>query len=273
MRLKTMPFALPDLFIGRLQEDLTKTYSDFWFIFKDSKLLVHEDSMQPFQEKNLPFERTLYVGTFKDFHILAGEVSLSKEPPLGAVWLDLKELYGKMDEAFCALAGRASQLILWDRTHQFCGQCGKKTTDRQNERAKECPSCHLLAFPKICPVVMALVQKEDEILLARGVHFPTGFYSALAGFVDPGETLEQCVKREVFEEVGLLIDNIQYFGSQPWPFPNSLLIAFTCDWKSGEIKIDPSEIVDAKWFKKDNLPLLPQTLSISRILIDSVLPR
>ena len=120
---------------------------------------------------------------------------------------------------------------------------------------------------------MALVQRKEEILLARGPSFPMGFYSVLAGFVEPGETLEQCVQREVFEEVGLHVENIQYFGSQPWPFPNSLMVAFTCQWKSGEIKIDPSEIVDAQWFHKGNLPTLPPEISISRILIDETLSK
>jgi len=271
MQLKTMPFTLPDLFANRLQKDLTKLHDEFWFIFKDSRLLVHEDSMQPFQEKNFPLERSLYLGTFKKSHVHAGEAALYAEPPLGTVWADLKTLYGKMDEDLYALAGRAVQLILWDRTHQFCGQCGKKTSERLNERAKECASCNLLAFPKISPAIMALVQRGDEILLARGPHFPKDMYSVLAGFVDPGETLEQCVKREVFEEVGLHVDSIQYFGSQSWPFPNSLMAAFSCKWKSGEIKIDPLEIIDAQWFKQGNLPLLPPEMSISRTLIDATL--
>lgn len=270
MSLKTMPFALPDLYTDHIHKDPADSRHEFWLIFKDSKLLIDKDSMQPFQARDLLLKRSLYMGTYSDFHIHIGEASFSI-PPSGAIFKDLKALFGKMDEAFFSLAGRAVQLISWDRTHQFCGQCGNKTSDRQNERAKECLSCKLLFFPRISPVIMALVQKEDEILLARGVNFPMGFYSALAGFVDPGETLEQCVKREVFEEVGLRVDDIRYFSSQSWPFPNSLMIAFTCQWKSGEIRIDPSEIIDARWFKRDNLPLLPPEFSISRVLIDAAL--
>lgn len=272
MQLSTMPFALPNFFYDRIQKNLTEASNEFWFIFKDTKLLVQQDTMQPFQTKDLAFKSTLYMGIFKESHIHIAEALLAV-PPLGAIWQDLRGLYGKIDEALFALAGRAAQLIVWHHTHQFCGECGSQMTDSQTERAKECTRCHLLAYPRICPAMMALIRKGDEILLARGTRAPIAFYSLLAGFVEPGETLEQCVEREVFEEVGLQVEDIQYFGSQAWPFPNSLMIAFTCKWKSGEIKIDPSEIVDAQWFKKDNLPLLPPAFSLSRILIDAAITR
>lgn len=268
--LKMMPFAPPDLFFNLLQRDASDLSEEFWFIFKDAKLLVQEHSLQPVQEKNLILEHSLYLGKFKQLHVYVGE-ALSSIAPLNAIWVDLKTMYGKMNPELFALAGRAVQFAGWNRMHQFCGQCGSKTIDKRNERAKECPSCHTLHFPKIAPAIMALIQKEEEILLARSPHFPPGIYSILAGFVDPGETLESCVRREVFEEVGLQVENIQYYGSQPWPFPNSLMIAFTCTWKSGEIKIDHLEIEDAQWFKKDNLPPLPPEMSISRILLDTYL--
>lgn len=265
--MEPIPFSVPNLFFDRIQKEPSDSEEDFWFIFKDSQLLVRADTMEPFQMKDPTLVRSIYMGTYDGRHIHVGE--WAQPAPPGAIWADLKTLYSKMDEALYALAGRAAQLILWDQTHQFCGKCGTKMIDRLNERAKECPACKLLAFPKICPVVMVLIEKGDEILLARGPHFAKGMYSILAGFVDPGETLEQCVQREVFEEVGLRIDELKYFGSQSWPFPNSLIIAFTCQWKSGEIKKDPQEIEDAQWFKKGDLPLLPPKLSIARIVIDS----
>lgn len=267
----SMPLALPEHFSSHLRKDTLAFGDELWFVFKDSKLLVHQDTLYPFQKKPLPLARSLYMGTFDSHHIFAGEISSPEPPPAEGVWMDIKMLYGKIDDALIGLAGRAVQLIAWDRTHAFCGQCGSRTIERTNERAKECPECGMLAFPKIAPAIMALVQKEDELLLARSPHFPEGMYSVLAGFVDPGETLEQCLKREVFEEVGLHVDQIEYFGSQPWPFPHSLMIAFSCRWTSGEIKIDPAEIADAQWFKKDRLPLLPHKMSISRILIDAFL--
>ncbi len=252
-----IPFAAPSHFVDRIQKD-PGLEKELWFIFKGSKLLVSEEAIP------LPLACRLYLGTYKEFHVYAAEAESALPRAV-----ELRQLFGKMDEDLLALAGRASQLVHWDRTHQFCGRCGAKTADRPNERAKECPSCKLLAYPKISPVIITAVKKGEEILLARGPHFPMPFFSALAGFVDPGETLEQCVKREVFEEVGLQVDEIRYFASQPWPFPHSLMIAFTCQWQSGEIKIDPVEIAEAYWFKKDNLPLLPPPFSIGRILIDA----
>lgn len=266
--MRTTPFAIPGHFSDRIKKDPADAQNEFWFIFDNSKLLVDQCSKLPFQEKMLPLKHSLYMGTFNNCHVHTGIVD-SQTPPPGAIWEELRKLYGKIDDDLLALAGRASQLVLWERTHQFCGQCGSKTSQREHERAKECSSCKLISFPKISPVIIVLIERGEELLLAKGTHSATGFYSALAGFVEPGETLEQCVKREVREEVGLEVDQIQYFGSQSWPFPNSLMIAFTCKWRSGEIKIDPSEIADARWFTVNNLPLLPPDYSISRILIDS----
>lgn len=271
MVLKTMPFARPYSFVNRLEKDPTAATDELWFIFNRSQLLVHADSMRPFHAKELLLECTLYMGTFRNCHLHIGEMASSAELPRGAIWADLRALHGVVDDELYALAGRAVQLISWERTHKFCGQCGSRTEDKPNERAKECKACGHISFPKISPAIMALVQRDDEVLLARGTNFPKPFYSALAGFVEPGETLEQCVEREVFEEVGLHVDNITYFASQSWPFPNSLMIAFTCSWKSGEITLDPTEIADAQWFKKESLPMLPSEISISRILIDAVL--
>jgi NAD+ diphosphatase len=269
MMMRGMPFELPDLFVDQMEADVDDR-DVLWLIFRGSQLLVDSETMWPAQVKDITIKHQLYMGTFRDFHIYVGEMD-SPGMPSNTLLCDLRELYGRVDEAIFGLAGRAIQLITWDRTHQFCGQCGTHTLKSLKERARECVSCGLLTFPRISPVIMVLIQKGKEILLARGVNFPNGYYSALAGFVDAGETLEHCVKREVMEEVGLEVDQLRYFGSQPWPFPHSLMIAFTCQWKSGDIVIDPSEIVNAQWFTKDNLPLLAPTLSISRILIDAVL--
>jgi NAD+ diphosphatase len=138
----------------------------------------------------------------------------------------------------------------------------------QAERAKECPQCGLLAFPRLSPAIIVLVQRRHELLLARPYHFPPGLYSVIAGFVEPGETLEEAVVREVREEVNLAIKDIRYFGSQPWPFPHSLMIGFTATHAGGEISIDDAEIEDAGWFKADALPTLPGKISIARKLID-----
>lgn len=173
-------------------------------------------------------------------------------------------------EAF-ALAGRATQLLDWQATHRFCGRCGTPTERLPEETAMRCPACGLLAYPRIAPAVMVLVRDGERLLLARSPHFKPGVYSALAGFVEAGETLEQCAVREVREEVGLEIANLRYFDSQSWPFPHSLMIAFFADYASGEIVPEPSEIEAADWFTADALPLLPDPVSLSRRLIEAAL--
>jgi NAD+ diphosphatase len=171
------------------------------------------------------------------------------------------------------LAGRAFQIMDWDRTHLYCGHCGTPTTLKTGERARQCPKCGQTHYPRIAPAVMALVQRGDQLLLARSPHFAPGMHSALAGFVEPGESLEQCLVREVKEEVGVDVTNLRYFSSQPWPFPHSLMIAFNCDWTGGEIVPDPTEIEAAGWFDLDHLPVLPNKISIARRLIDATIAR
>jgi len=177
-------------------------------------------------------------------------------------------LFSVLDDTHFALAGRAVQIIDWDRNHQFCGRCGAPTESKTEERARICRACRLTCYPKIAPAMMALVRRGREVLLGRSAHFPPGMYSALAGFVEAGETLEQCVQREVFEEVGVSVTNIQYFASQPWPFPNSLMIAFVCEYAGGEIAPQETEIEAAAWFDVFQLPVLPSKISIARRLID-----
>lgn len=170
-----------------------------------------------------------------------------------------------------ALAGRATQLLDWQANHRFCGKCGTPTTMQEGELAMQCPACGLLAYPRISPAVMVLVRDGDKLLLGRSPHFKPGVFSALAGFVEPGETLEECAAREVREEVGVEITNLRYFHSQPWPFPNSLMVAFFADYAGGTITPDPDEIEEAGWFAFDALPILPEPVSIARRLIDAAL--
>jgi NAD+ diphosphatase len=183
-------------------------------------------------------------------------------------FVELRQLWGQVADEDWTLAGRAVQLVEWARTHRFCGQCGTATERAIGERAMRCPSCGLLAFPRIAPAVITLVHRGDEVLLARGVQFSMPMYSCIAGFVEPGETLEEAVRREIREEVGVEVDEPRYLASQPWPFPHSLMIGFTAEWTSGEIVIDPAEIADAQWFHRDALPAVPPAISIARRLID-----
>ena len=187
--------------------------------------------------------------------------------------LPLMGLYGRVDDVRWTLAGRAVQLVEWDRTTRFCGRCGAATEPAPGERARRCPGCGLLAFPRLAPAVITLIERGDEALLARGRAFPVPMYSCIAGFVEPGEDLEQAVRREVYEEVGLRLRDVQYVSSQPWPFPHSLMLGFEAQWASGDIIIDETEIVDAQWYAPDALPMIPPGMSIARTLIDRWLDR
>ncbi|MGE5255816.1 MAG: NAD(+) diphosphatase [Hyphomicrobiales bacterium] len=180
----------------------------------------------------------------------------------------LREMFGQMEEELVWVAGRAGQLVHWHRNHRFCGRCGRPTEDHRSERAKICPACGLLNHPRVSPAIIVAVVKDRQLLMAHAHRFPAKFYSVLAGFAEPGENLEECVQREVFEEVGVQVKNIRYFGSQPWPFPDSLMVAFTAEYAGGEIRIDPVEISDAGWFAADSLPEVPPPISIARRLID-----
>jgi NAD+ diphosphatase len=189
------------------------------------------------------------------------------DPPDGYEWQPLRNLGAQVDTASWMLAGRAVQLVEWARTSRFCGRCGTATELATGERAAQCPHCGLNAYPRLAPAIIVIVERGDAILLGQGRGFQ-GMYSALAGFAEPGEALEETVRREVREEVGVEVGHIRYFGSQPWPFPHSLMIGFFATWTSGEIQIDGEEIVDAKWFKAHDLPNIPPPLSIARRLID-----
>ena len=290
-----MPFTSPDGFEGAVAAPSGGPGAGVpahWFVFRGDRLLVelgppspHPSgdlrvparpswARLPLQKNNNPlwFEpaRPLYLGRLGDTQLWAADAPAEAgAPPPGHGFENLRALFSVLDDAHFAIAGRAVQLLDWDRQHRYCGRCGTPTEAKPDERARICPSCRLTAYPKIAPAVMALVRREGEILLARGPHFPPGMYSALAGFVEPGETLEQCVAREVEEEVGVRVSRLRYFASQPWPFPNSLMIAFVCDWASGELRPQPGEIEEAGWFSVLQLPKLPSRISIARRLIDA----
>ncbi len=181
--------------------------------------------------------------------------------------------FGVHDDVTLGIAMRAVQVLAWDRTHQFCGACGSPTELGSHERVRTCTACRLSVYPRISPAMMVLVTRGRELLLGRGVNFPAGFYSALAGFVEAGESVEDTIHREVMEEVNVQVRNLEYFKSQSWPFPNSLMIAFTAEYDGGELKPDPAELIDAQWFDVDDLPRIPPKFSIARALIDATVER
>lgn len=208
------------------------------------------------------------VGQWRGLPCFAAELDLS-EPPPELTAIPLRQVFGMLGAEAHALAGRAVQLLDWRRHHRYCGACATATERIAGEFAARCPACGLIGYPRLSPAIMVLVRRGRELLLARSARFPPGVFSALAGFVEPGETLEQCVAREVREEVGIEIGRLEYFGSEPWPYPNSLMVAFVAEYAGGEIRIDPGEIETAAWFSVAALPTLPDPVSIARRLIDA----
>jgi NAD+ diphosphatase len=252
----------------------------YWFAFRGDKLLVRLDEHSAsiplavnMGELSLAPLRTKYLGTHsfgadKNVHCFGAELPEDAAEPKGMSFVGLRQLFGLLSDGFFRVSGYASQIVEWDQTHQYCGRCGAAAADDPEDRAKLCPRCGLKSFPRIAPAVIAAVTRSDRILLARAKRFPVKLYSVLAGFVEPGETLEECLVREVREETGVEVSGLRYFGSQPWPFPHSLMIAFTAEWSGGDIRIDDREIVDAGWFSADALPPIPDKVSIARRLID-----
>ncbi len=191
--------------------------------------------------------------------------------PADGTGAPLMGLWGTVDDVVWTVAGRAVQLVEWERTHRYCGRCATPTEHVPAERVRRCPACGLLAFPRLAPAMIVLVTRDRgrEALLARGTRFPVPMWSCLAGFVEPGETLEESVHREVAEEVGIAVDDVRYWGSQPWPFPHSLMLGFRASWAGGELVPDPTEIAEAGWYRRDELPTIPPGMSIARRMIDA----
>ncbi len=172
------------------------------------------------------------------------------------------------DEMEYALLARAAQLATWFDQHRFCGRCGTALVAHHQDLARACPRCELVQYPRISPCIIVLVRRGDQCLLARSGRFPPGRFSTLAGFIEAGETAEAAVKREIREEVGIEVENLQFFASQSWPFPHQLMLGFFADYAGGEVVPDGEEILEADWFGCDQLPDLPPPFSISRQLID-----
>jgi NAD+ diphosphatase len=253
--------------------------SRLWFVVRGNEVLVRQNS----EQRVLPDTETMnalfafdgahYLGLLDDAACFTIEVPREFEAPEGHFFSGVRDLFGVADDDIYSLAGRAIQIVDWDRTHRFCGRCGAPTVRLEHERARKCPECGLMNFPRLAPAVITLVERDGKALLARNAAFVGGFYSIIAGFVEPGESLEEAVRREIREEVGIEVRDIAYFGSQPWPYPHSLMIGFTAKWESGEISPDPTEIADAGWFAPDEFPQIPGKISISRQLIDDFVDR
>ena len=235
-----------------------------WFSVRSGKVLLGDEPLDP---GALAASVAHFLGD------LAGDACWAEEVPDGVPddggFVDLFSLYGRLSEAEWVMAGRAVQICDWARNHRFCGRCGQATAPSTTDRSMVCAACSLPAYPRLAPAIITLVTRGDEALLARGVQFRGPMFSCLAGFVEPGESLEEALAREVLEEVGVEVGNIRYQSSQPWPFPHSLMLGFRADWVGGDITPDPSEIAEAAWYKRDALPNIPPRISIARKLIDA----
>lgn len=256
---------------------LIEEQASWWFVFRHEEILLIDTPLglqipqfADSREFGFSFNQVCRFGYYQDIACMAAHVSEAElDLPPHMIFQPLRESYMTLanQELFLVVI-KALQVLLWDKRTQFCGCCGAKMILSKQEPAKQCPRCASLFYPQISPVMLALIWRNDEILLARSAHFPR-VYSILAGFVEPGETLEQCVMREVKEEVNLQVKNLTYFASQPWPFPSNLMLGFLAEYEQGEIQINPTELEDARWFSVNNLPPLPSSMSLSRRMIDA----
>lgn len=246
------------------------------FAFSGTELLVrqaeqgHPDipTWDDLRQWGLAPLRRQYLGTMNGEPCWSAEIHPALSLPPGAALSGLRPLYDLLPESHYAVAGRAVQIVAWERDHQFCGRCGRAMEPVPRERALRCPACPLVSYPRISPAIIVLIERDDRILLARGHAFAPGRFGIVAGFVEPGESLEDAVRREVREEVSLELGTVEYFGSQPWPFPHGIMIGFRASHHRGEIVLHDGELAEADWYGIDALPTVPTKLSIARQLID-----
>jgi NAD+ diphosphatase len=242
----------------------------YWFVFRENNILLQCSQDHRWgvplaialAEFDISARRIQYLGKLEGRPCYSAEALPDAVAPEGMRFRELRSIFDDVEESVFLLAGKAIQIVRWDQDNQYCGKCGSAAETQKTERAKKCPDCGQVRYPQLSPAIIVAVIRDDQILLAHSVNFAAGVYSILAGFAEPGETLEECVQREVWEEVKIRVKNIRYFGSQPWPFPNSLMIGFTAEYESGEIQPDGVEIEEAAWFKAAALPLTPKKMSI-----------
>ncbi|QEL55623.1 NAD(+) diphosphatase [Chromobacterium paludis] len=237
-----------------------------WCVFDGAQLWLRGQSLPDAAPAGCALTAQRFLGVHEGRNLFMAE--LVGAPPADGEWLSLRPALMAMPASQVQAAARAAQLRQFFRSHRFCGHCAAPLAVSHDQLGRHCPSCGQVYYPRISPAMMVLVQRGRELLLARSPHFAPGVYSALAGFVEPGETLEECVHRETFEEVGVRIKNLRYAFSQSWPFPHSLMLAFIAEYEGGEIHPQEGEIEDARWFDIDTLPTLPTPISIARHLIE-----
>lgn len=249
---------------------------EYWFILQNDRLLMIKDaasltfpSSALLDELKPHFLRQYYLGRFNQITCYCAEVDAALQLNDEILPTSLRKAFETLGVDWYAAGAKAISIINWDKKNQFCGHCGHATLYKQGAFERVCPQCGLSAYPRISPSIIVLIKNGDKILMSRSPHFPPGAYGLIAGFVEAGENIEEAVHREVKEEVGITIKNLCYYGSQSWPFPDSLMIGFFAEYESGEIMVDHTELESADWYRYDNLPGGPSTsVSIARKLID-----
>ena len=266
---------MPNDFVPSIVSPESQDPDALCFVFSGYRLLVNasDDTALVPAEKEIEAQgvdilNRFYLGRYRGRPCYVAEGKLRGEDTPESPFQELRTLYEHLDEELFKIALLGVHLVEWEKTCCFCSRCRAALKTRTDMRAKECVECGRLEFPRISPAIIVLIEKGDTLLLARSPRFAGAFFSVLAGFVEPGESLEEAVHREVREEAGINVKNVAYFGSQPWPFPDSLMIGFTAEYDSGEITVDGEEIAEAGWYKADSLPRIPGKLSIARQLID-----
>lgn len=243
----------------------------YWFIFFNNQLLLQkkgETYTIPYSiNPPVPVKNVLEVSLLEDMPACTASVDTPLEETAEYLPMGLRASYDYLDPILHKIAGKAYELIYWDQHSRFCPSCGTKTV-MQTTISKQCPNCKYEIYPVVSPAILVLIRKGDAILLVHARNFRGSFYGLVAGFLETGETLEECVRREVMEETGLEINNITYFGNQPWPYPNNLMVGFIADYVSGTIRLQDEELSEGAFFTKDNLPELPRKLSLARKMID-----
>ncbi|ALB61309.1 NADH pyrophosphatase [Cronobacter condimenti 1330] len=240
----------------------------WWIVSQEQKLWLPKAEL-PYghaADFGLVGEKALQIGTWEDAPVWL--VLQKRDEEMGSV----RQLIDQEAGLF-QLAGRGVQLAEFYRSHKYCGYCGHEMHPSKTEWAMLCGHCRERYYPQIAPCIIVAIRRDDKILLAQHARHRNGVYTVLAGFVEVGETLEQAVAREVMEESSIRVKNLRYVTSQPWPFPQSLMTAFTAEYDSGEINIDPKELIDAGWYRYDQLPLLPAPGTVARRLIEDTVAR
>lgn len=260
-------------------KDINPQEFKYWLIFSGEKVVAKDGQPELIRARwqDLDFvhaygDQLIPVGEHRDTQCIAIDVGKEHLGLQRYQTYSLRALFMANEQELFFLVAKAWQIVLFKRTHRYCGQCGFEMVQVNWEMAMQCTRCGHRCYPRISPCIIVAIRHRDKILLAQGPsQKERKMFSTLAGFVESGESLEQAVHREVFEEVGIKIKNLRYFASQPWPFPHSLMMGFFADYASGEIQVDGKEILEADWFGADNLPFVPPNLSIAGQLIEATL--